>query len=81
MTALKKTINYISRNVDKQRDRWEAGLSNSYSEWQDVLEKFGRMDVIEKHSQELLSVYLDRINKLENIIKKYGLQNELWGIQ
>ena len=73
MTAIEKTINYIARNTDKQRDRWEAGLSNSYDEWQDVLEKFGRMDIMEKHNQELLSTYLDRINKLENIIKKYFL--------
>ena len=66
-----QVIEFVKKKYQKEKDKWESGLSNQYLEWEDVVEK-----ILFFQKQDNSFLY-DKIRELESKLKhikdKYGI--------
>lgn len=40
MTAYEKTLNYIKKQYDNEKDKWNCGMKNDYFTWENLYISF-----------------------------------------
>lgn len=72
LTPYEKVDNFITKEHDKQVDRWNAGLDNNVFEWEDFIKHWNLIDDVAslKKDNAELRVYNDKLKeenkRLEN---------------
>lgn len=80
-TPIEKVNDFIEKNYQEHLDKYNDGLTNHYSEWDDFKTKwndFLKADSSAKEANnEIIKDMQRKINERERILKKYGLFNEV----
>ena len=72
LTPYEKTVNFIHKQFETERDKWNAGLPNNMDEWESFEEYFDLIDVVSdlKKDNAELRCYNERlINEMKRKTK------------
>lgn len=61
-SAKERVMDFIAKNLKKEKDKWGAGFKSNYREWEEVLEEMNSIQA--------------RIRELEDLKKELRLMND-----
>lgn len=71
--AYEKTLKFIEKNLNKEREKYRDGRKHNLFEWEDLLSDFENMYKEVNTPNPLIKTLDNEVKRLKGILSRYGL--------